>query len=140
MDLETMVVAKAGTKVMVNGTLYEIDGECVLKGASKEDAEKLLQNPNWKVYEGKTNRAVPDGHQRAKPSVKLIDSAGGEVPGQKEEVVDPPIPDDDGGEWADPSPEYSMEWLKACAEAYEVSYRGKDKGKLCEKIKAAMYE
>lgn len=54
------------------------------------------------------------------------------------EKKDPPIPKD-GEEWADPSPEHSMEWLQACAKAYRIRYKGKDKSVLVEKIKAAMY-
>jgi hypothetical protein len=138
MDLETMVATKANTKVMVNGNLYEIDGDCIIKGVSEEDAAKLLQNPNWKPRgeakkTGKTDRA------KAKGSVKLVDSEGKKVEGQKQTVEDPPIPEE-GEEWADPSPDFSLEWLRACAEAYEVAYKGKDKKKLAEKIRAAMYE
>lgn len=59
-----------------------------------------------------------------------------------EPVADPPIPDLDAGEeWADPSESYSIEWLHDCADAYEIEYSKKlGKGKLVERIKAAMYE
>lgn len=56
-------------------------------------------------------------------------------------VEDPPIPEGEGVEWPDPDPRYSLEWLKACADAYEVTYPANiGAAKLCDKIKAAMYE
>jgi len=59
---------------------------------------------------------------------------------ETEDDSDPPIPGE-GEEWPDPEPHYSMEWLMACADAYEVKYRKNiSAAKLCEKIKDSMYE
>lgn len=53
--------------------------------------------------------------------------------------TDPPIPQD-GGEWADPKPEYSMAWLRACAKAYQIKHGPRSSAAtLCQKITAAMY-
>ncbi len=47
---------------------------------------------------------------------------------------------EDTDEWAHPSPKFSIEWLKACADAYEVPYPGNiGPDTLCEKILKAMY-
>ena len=51
---------------------------------------------------------------------------------------DPPIPAE-GEDWADPSEDCSMGWLQACAKAYKIRYKGKDKAALVQKIKVAMY-
>ena len=53
---------------------------------------------------------------------------------------DPPIPSAPNEEWADPSEQFSIEWLRLCAKAYKVKYRKDDKATLVTKIKAAMYE
>jgi hypothetical protein len=62
----------------------------------------------------------------------------GELPDEGT-VADPPIPGPDD-EWADPEATFSLSWLQACAKAYKIKYKGKDKTALIEKIKAAMYE
>lgn len=54
------------------------------------------------------------------------------------EVQDPPIPGK-GEEWADPEVKFSLDWLQACAKAYKIKSKSKDKSVLVEKIKAAMY-
>jgi hypothetical protein len=63
-----------------------------------------------------------------------------EVTNEPTAVIDPPIPEK-GGEWSDPSPEFSTSWLVACAKAYKIKLnKGKpNKGELVVKIKKAMY-
>lgn len=52
---------------------------------------------------------------------------------------DPPIPTE-GREWADPKPTYSLQWLRACARAYEIKFGPRSSAEtLCERITAAMY-
>lgn len=60
---------------------------------------------------------------------------------ETDEVEDPPIPSGEDEEWSDPDESYSMEWLKACADAYEVQYAANiGKKTLVGRIKKAMYE
>lgn len=65
---------------------------------------------------------------------KEVSPSPGEVDG------DPPIPGSQGEEWADPKPTYSLEWLRACAKAYQIPYGPRSKPEtLCQRILAAMY-
>lgn len=53
---------------------------------------------------------------------------------------DPPIPAAEGEEWADPKPNYSIKWLRACAKAYDLKIGPRASPEtLCERITAAMY-
>lgn len=105
--------AKAGFQVVLS------DGTVVAPERHTEDATKPAMEVSAVV-------AAQDAFEAKKK---------GELPAPK----DPPIPEA-GGEWADPLPSYSMEWLQACAKAYKVKYKGKDKTALVQKIKDAMYE
>lgn len=209
MKLETTIRHQVSTKILVNGTTYDIDGDGVVD-VKKEDAEKMLQSPTWLVFDTGKKREAASGprraasrmaligadgaeHQREVPTLEEVKDAGysdeaaaaivaeetakaaGDIPpppvhddalplnatddtGDGENIADgdggetkeeaneedasgdPPIPEGDDGEWADPLPEYSMDWLRACADAYDVKY-AKNIGaeKLVEKIKKEMY-
>ena len=66
------------------------------------------------------------------------DTGAGEAPSEPAE--DPPI-SAEGEEWADPKPTYSMQWLRACAKAYQVRYGPRSSAEtLCANITAAMYD
>ena len=75
MELESMIPGKAGTSVLVNGTVYKVDSECIVHEVSEDDGAKLLQNPNWKLYTGESNRKGADRKaERKTEGLKLIDS------------------------------------------------------------------
>lgn len=157
MDLVTQVKTKANTQVLVEGTIYKINEVGVIHDISEEHANVLLENINWRVV---GEEVKPPKKKYSPPkitSVKLVDSNGEVIPGQisdeeenaeaKDEakakadaIKDPPIPKE-GEEWPDPSESYTMEWLKACADAYSISYHPNiGPVKLVEKIKKEMYE
>ena len=160
MQLQNLLQHKKGTSVSVNGHVYKIGLDLVVRDASGNaqdvpqiDADKLLSNPEaWKPLNAPTVK-----HERSgvKAGLKVVMSDGSvlapvsltEEPTKPvavsvSEIVtpkDPPIPKN-GEEWADPSLDCSLAWLQACASAYKIKFKGKDKPTLVEKIKAAMYE
>jgi len=158
MQLQNRIPHKKNSQVMVNGNIYKIANDLVIRDDAgnpvdvpKADAERLLANRDaWQVM------GVPKAPREVlKGTMKLITSTGAiieppkPVDVEKPAVVtatvetkpqeDPPIPAK-GEDWADPDAMYSMKWLLACAKAYKIKYNGKDKAVLVEKIKAAMYE
>ncbi len=86
----------------------------------------------------------------------MSEAAQGQVPSQQVQqpvkaaskpaepavLGDPPIPDlDKDEEWADPKPEYSMAWLRACARSYGIKYGPRSSAEtLCQRIIEAMYD
>lgn len=143
MKVQSLLAHKANTKVMVNGTIYDIDAQGCIDGLPKEDAEKLLSSKHWAKFGER--RPVKSGKKSGK--VVLLNSGGQPVEGQKalepeknEEPKDPPIPGE-GEDWADPKEEYSQKWLMACAEAYGVKAKPNwKKATIVRKIAAAMYD
>lgn len=171
MQLQNLYPHKRGTGVCVNGHVYKIALDGIVRDEQgnpvdvpQVDAAKLLADPDaWRVLGAqpvKANRA------EAKAALKAVMSDGSTVPvasragdatkpamevsavmaaqdafeAKKQAPKDPPIPKA-GEDWADPSPDYSLGWLQACAKAYKIKVpKGKDKAALVEKIKAAMYE
>lgn len=156
-----------GKGVLVNGHLYKIGQDGVpCDDAGKHldvpeaDAKKLLGNRDaWSLYDPSKASQVAAVAAPEKPRLQLVTNAGEVIPPppppfvpgpelaptppttpvMAPAVVDPPIPTGKQ-EWADPKPEYSLEWLQACAKAYKVKVKGKDKVALVKTIKAAMYE
>jgi len=79
-DLETLVSHKNGTKILVDGCSLQIGDDGVLRGVSYATAEKLLQNPSWVPFDGKSARRTPKGHTRASMQMALIGADGSEHP------------------------------------------------------------
>jgi hypothetical protein len=127
-----------GKSVLCNGTTYELDMEGEVEVDDAEDAEKMLSAREWVDADNMPIAPRAPVKERAKGgsgAVQLIGKDGKTMATKK----DPPIPAD-GEDWADPDPGYSIEWLKACADAYEVSYGKTIKPKtLADRIKKAMY-
>lgn len=174
MQLQSLLTHKKNTSVSVNGNIYKIAMDLVVRDEQgnpvdvpQTDAEKLLNNSKaWKVVgndTGKTNRVeakaklkvvMADGSVVApKTQPEIVSQLATPIPEAKAapiateapkpatgSIQDPPIPKK-GEEWADPSVNYSLEWLQACASAYQVTKsKTKDKAALVKKIKAAMYD
>lgn len=110
-DLLNVLEHKKNSKVLVNGTIYDIGPEGVAKDVADEDAMKLLQNDRvWKPHDPKRASALR-AQARAEGSGKmqLLDVSGDPVkvdvdkPGQpmdptvdvytRPPVDDPPAPD-----------------------------------------------
>ena len=149
--LRTLVAHKANTSILVDGTTYQINKDCEADVSAKH-AVRLLANPNWRnTADRKPVRKPVKDAPKASGKIKLIDSEGQVLEDQVEEkpeekptesgkVIDPPIPDDSEA-WSDPKEEYSIKWLRACADAYEIKRpKNTGKAKLVEKILAAMYD
>ena len=151
--LHTRVAHKAGTSFLLKGTIYKIDENCQVEVDDQEHVNILLKNSNW--MDAADRKPVT----RSKSGgFALVDSMGGvhEKDGDTHDsgnpmeskadtkglVDDPPIPDKDDAEWADPDTRYSKEWLIACAKAYGVPRVSKKWGKdrLVEYIKKYMYD
>lgn len=145
MKVQSLLASKANTKVMVNGTIYDIDANCCIEDVSEEDAEKLLSSKNWVKFGER--RPVKSGKAQKSGKVVLLNSGGQPVEGQKalepekdDEPQDPPIPGK-GEDWSDPKEEYSQEWLMQCAEAYGIKAKPNwKKATIIRKITAAMYD
>jgi len=161
MFLQNLIYEKKNTRVMVNGNIYCIAHDRVIRDEAGNpvdvpeiDAKKLLVNKGTWSLMGTAKPVKPT----EKPTVKLITATGAVIDPKKVEVpqetpktaplatvkateaiVDPIIPKK-GDEWADPDVKFSMDWLQACAKAYGVKYKGKDKAVLVEKIKTEMYD
>ena len=161
MKLHNVIPTKPNTKFLFNGTVYGIDADGNVE-VPDEVGEELLKMDAWQAWS-------PDSGQKQKPksrgTIGLVTNTGDVVAKEPEPeaapeepvdepvdegdaeavepesgtVEDPPIPDDEG-EWADPKPEYSREWLEVCAEAYEVAVTKRMKNDtLVKRIMEAMY-
>jgi len=164
--MDLMNTVKRSSAVYVNGTTYEIDDQGVCKGLSEADGEKLLLGKTWSEWDGSDPRQrledaraarrekyksqhamalVKNNTSEAQEAAAIAKAAEKEVDTNNDgnvvvEHSDPPVPDE-GEEWADPDPSYSMEWLAACADAYSVKLKKKDTPEMIvEKLKKAMYE
>ena len=173
MKLQNLLQHKKGTSVCVNGHVYKIGLDLVIRDEAGNaldvpqiDADKLLGNPEaWRPLNVATAKPA---RAEAKAGLKVVLADGTQVvPARSEDVTkpaqevsavmaaqdafevkkmaeeptpkDPPMPKK-GEDWADPEVGYSLAWLQACATAYKIKTKGKDKAALVEKIKSAMYE
>ena len=154
MFLKALLLHKKNTGVLVNGHTYHVASDLVIRypngqavDVPEADAQKLLKNTAaWAVYDPTAVQPVAVLKSKERPRISLISESGEVIPplptvseASTVTVADPPIPATLAEEWADPDVSYSLEWLQACAQAYNIKYRGKDKAALVEKIKTAMY-
>ncbi len=83
MDLENLLPHKRNTKVLVDGTVYEIEKDGVCRDVAEEHAAKLLQNVDtWQEYDPeKAAQRVAARVERAKAAggVKLLGADGNPV-------------------------------------------------------------
>lgn len=129
-------------KLLANAEAWRAVGATPAVKATREEAKAGL-----KLVLADGTQVAPEGRAEdaTKPAMEVSavvaaqDAFEAKKKGELPEPKDPPIPKA-GEEWADPLPSYSLEWLQACAKAYKVKYKGKDKAALVEKIKDAMYE
>jgi hypothetical protein len=151
--LITRVAHKANTQFMLKGEIYKIGADCTVEVENPEHVGILLQNTSWRDYDGKRE---PVGSKSKTGKFALLGKSGeviekDEKPPSKKEIIaaakkegavqDPPIPEGDEAEWADPKVEYSKKWLMACAKAYGMRPSKKwSNEKLVEKINSKMYE
>lgn len=162
MKLVTSTLGKAGTKILVNGTTYDINdaNEVDITKAKQADYDKLLSCDEWH----EPGDEPVGGTARRTAGIQLLDAGGAVVDtsdpeddvdednfdededdfdedeDSKPQNGDPPIPGE-GEEWADPQESFSEAWLHACAAAYDVKFPKNIKPKtLCKKILGAMYK
>lgn len=117
-------------------------------GYSPEAAQAIVDResgtpPSQSEDYAPTGGDAPPPVNDAPPPIEVAPPVPEIAPPAEEESkpmdMDPEIPGEDG-EWSDPSTEYSMDWLRACAEAYEVKFPANiGAEKLVAKIKTAMY-
>lgn len=81
MDLLNVLDHKRGTRVAVNGKVYEIGMDGVAKGVEQEHADKLLQNAKvWKVHDPKRASAIrAQAAKELRGSMRLLDKHGNPV-------------------------------------------------------------
>lgn len=94
-DLLNLLEHKKNTRILVNGTIYAIGPDCILKDVSEEDAKLLLQNDRvWRKYDPKKAAELrAEMKAAAKGRMQLVGDNG-------------PIPrDDKPGEPMDPNVE-----------------------------------
>ena len=84
MDLENLLPHKRNTKVLVDGTIYEIDKDGVCRDVANEHAEKMLQNVDtWQEHDPKAaaqRAAARVSRAKAAGGVKLLGADGKPVP------------------------------------------------------------
>jgi len=160
MDLRNTLPHKANTKILVDGTVYDIDKEGIVHGISKEAAEKLLQNPVWtkSLASGKPEARTPKKAEKPHKTVllsendelvegqKALDEEDKEEVEEGAEAEEEGVDEDDDeetsedDEWPDPTEDMDIEYLRQMADAYEVSYTARvGAATLVKRIKAAMY-
>lgn len=81
MDLLNVLDHKRGTRVAVNGKVYEIGADGVARDVEQEHADKLLQNAKvWKVHDPKRASAVrAQAIKELRGSMRLLDKNGNPV-------------------------------------------------------------
>ena len=158
MLIKNLLEHKKNTTVLVNGHTYAIAQDRVIRdpegnpqNVPEEDAVKLLANQEaWAIYDpSQVAKVAPRAADR--PRIQLVTATGDVLPppplapqaapvaaSEPAPVQDPPIPAE-GEEWADPQETHSLDWLQACAKAYKIKVKSKDKAALVTKIRAAMY-
>ena len=159
MRLQNLLSHKKNTAVLVNGTIYKIAHDHIIRDEQgnvldvcEKDAKKLLANKLvWRELKEEAKEVKKDEIkvtpkvEKIIPEIKPVVVVEKPIPEVKKPEVapkvvngDPPIPKGKE-EWADPSDKFSMEWLQKCAKAYGIVYTGKNKLMLVQKIKKAMY-
>jgi len=150
MDLQNVLPHKRNTKVLVDGTVYDLDEQGVVRGMKKEHAEKLLQNRQvWRIF---TERKPVEGKKSKKAAEAQKAPEKVESPSEAPEVSEEPLEaltDDSGDsegdsgsedEWPDPEDSMPIEYLREMAEAYEVKFTERTSAAtLVKRIKKAMY-
>lgn len=124
MDLKSSLKSKRGTAIKVNGTVYEIDGDGIAHDVSKEDAEKLLTNPNWSVADGHVEKPKSKPKPELEPEIEEDDS-GDEGFDEDDDML--------------PDESWTVKELKDKADVLGLTYRANvSKSKLIDLILDAM--
>jgi hypothetical protein len=94
MDLLNVLDHKRGTRVAVDGTVYEIGNDGVVNGVADAHAQKLLQNAKvWKVHDPKRASAVrAQAKKELRGSMRLLDTHGNPVTPPPDKPGDPVDP------------------------------------------------
>lgn len=157
MDLQNILERKRYTKVLVNGTVYEIDARGVVRDVKKEDAEKLLKNSKvWRIYNEKQpvkraqSEKAPEKPEPPPEDPEVSqepEEAPAEAPEAPEEASEDSNEEDgeepeeaSGDEYPDPDMRMNKAKLQEIADAYEVEYSSSTtKLELVDLINEAMY-
>lgn len=77
-DLLNLLEHKKNTKVLVNGTVYDIGPDGVARNVAEPDAAKLLQNLRvWKIFDPKKAKALKaKAKKEAKGKMQLLGADG----------------------------------------------------------------
>lgn len=159
MKLQNKLAHMQGKSVLCNGTHYKLDQNGVTSVTKKEDAERLLADPNWSVYKPakatkkaeakkaaqKPSKPDPKGDPQEGDPAASTEPAGdpqgdpGEA-GEGEPAGEPAGDPEETGQWPDPTMEMTKEYLQKMAKAYEVEgWEGMNKQPLVDAIMAKMY-
>lgn len=160
MDLQNVLESKRGTRLLVNGTVYNIDKRGIVWNILEKDATKLLQNRNvWRIWDGGKTKPVTMPAPKVEipaPKVTPILTSGSRIPEPevaepKPEVKEPEVEveieestveaeSEEDEEWPDPTMTMKKSQLWEIADAYEVAYTDKTKkAALVKSIEKAMY-
>lgn len=103
-DLLNLLEHKKNTKVLVNGTVYDIGPDGVARNVAEPDAAKLLQNLRvWKIYDPKKAKALKaKAKKEARGKMQLLGSDG--PIGLPDKPGDPMDPSLDVYKRPDPTP------------------------------------
>jgi hypothetical protein len=156
MDLWTRHSHKAGKSIMVNGNVYPIGDDCIVRDVKAEDAEKLLGNASWMNAEDKpanpadtrtarreafkASQAAERGEDATRPGIESQVMAAEERKLATEPETEPEA-EPSADEMPDPSEDLPIEKLREMCDAYEVKYTAKTgKKTLVKRLEEAMYE
>lgn len=88
MDLVNLHRHMLGRSVLVNGTLYQIDQEGIVRGVPEADAAKLLQNKAWMEFDPEAAAKREERRQALREEFKG-QSGGIQLVTKQGELVDP---------------------------------------------------
>jgi uncharacterized membrane protein len=103
-DLVNLLEHKRGTRVLVNGTVYDIGEDGIARGVANSDADKMLQNSKvWKIFDANKVKILRQEVKKASRGKMQLVSSAGPVP-RLDESGSPMDPDFASYERPDPAP------------------------------------
>lgn len=120
-DLVNLLEHKRGTRVLVNGTVYDIGEDGIARGVANSDADKMLQNSRvWKIFDPKKVKILrEEAKKAARGKIQLVSSEG--LIEKADKPGDPMDPEMAIYNRPDPSPGSSQREAKPVPEIPESS-------------------
>ncbi len=129
MDLKNANVHMANQSVKLDGKVYKIDQNCIIKGVELGEAKKFLAMREWSAVVERAPVVPPPASSVPVPE-----------PEPEPKIPAPePVEDDGDEEYPDPSMLMTKDELQAMAKDYEIDYMGLNKQQMVDAITKKMY-